>query len=81
MLDHLLEPDVESSEDLWVEARVEERVIKLQDTMDKTKDLPEWLQDYVDWDAVSKHLDEVFRLQLKEEQFEADVLALEARGG
>lgn len=77
MLDHLLNPDSPSKDELWIEEKVEERLCELQDTVDN--ELPEWFQEYVDWEAIEVRLVEEFTQRLEEKKDEAAISAWEDR--
>lgn len=79
MLDHLLEPDSPSKEELWLEKKVEERMIQIQDLLDGLEGLPEWFQEVVDWDTVEERLNDEFVKQWEEDQAEAEISAWEDR--
>lgn len=79
MLDHLLDPDSPSKKELWLERKVEERTIEIQDLLDDLEDLPEWFQEVVDWNTVEERLSNEFAEQWEEDQAEAVISAWEER--
>lgn len=79
MLDHLLDPDSPSKKELWIEQKVEERIVEIQDLLDGLEDLPEWFQEVVDWNKVEERLSSEFAEQWEEDQAEAVISAWEER--
>lgn len=68
------EPDEPSSDEVWVDSRVEEMLTELQDEMPN-----EWIGDYVDWDKVQTRLEDMAIQELEEMKSEQAIAEWEAR--
>lgn len=79
MLDHLLEPDSPSKEELWLEQKLEERMTGIQVSLDNLAGLPKWFHEVVDWVTVEERLSKELAQQLEEDKAEAAISAWEDR--